>query len=308
MTDATRNGEASGVSHNPPMLPCPHCSQLVMFQPIPMSFFEGKFEPCSGCATPIDSYELILQTLLRGGFDFWVLAAVGAHVSIFSLTLQPQEVLLLRLRDYGIPADARIIGINYTPRGEQGFLFPIEVHGNRPIKYTEPMERHLYPMPMGEKGLAKATLVNTAVTWVPNPKVDVIWDLLVEAFHRFYVAQLEAAIIPAHTAVEVAIGRLLTERIESAVPGRAEDFLKKGATYGYQLNVLLPLLIRLKGMAQLPERIQQRLRQLNTFRNALAHSGEPKAPLVKGDVAECLTAALLAIHYVDVVRPKLLDG
>jgi hypothetical protein len=311
-TSTANTGEGFEVIHTPPSLPCPYCPHLVEVRPIQMSFFEGQLQPCPRCSTPVDSYELILQTLLRGGFDFWVLSVVRARRSLFPLTLQPREVFVLRLTDYEIPPDARIIGVSYTCQwNETPFLFPVEMLGNRPIKYTEPMERNLFPvrMPIHAEGEPKATIVHTDVTWVPNPKVDVIWDLLVEAFHRFYLDQIEGAIIPANTAVEVAIGQLLTERIERVVSARrTEELLKNGATYGHQINVLLPLLVRLKGIPPLPERIQKHLGQLNTLRNALAHTGKPKKILAKGEVAECLTAALLAIHYADLVRPKLLEG
>jgi hypothetical protein len=115
---------------------------MVELRPVPRSYFEGSPEPCPKCSKPLDVYEMIFQALMRGGFDFWVLAAVGARLSIFSLTLQPREMFHLRLTDYQVPADARVLGISYTCQwSEPPFLFPVEMHGNRPIKYAEPMER-----------------------------------------------------------------------------------------------------------------------------------------------------------------------
>jgi hypothetical protein len=162
-------------------------------------------------------------------------------------------------------------------------------------------------MPIHADGEPKATRVDVALTWVP--KADVMWDLLVEAFHRFYVSQMDAAIIPANTAVEVAIGRLLTARIETVVSERTtEEFLTSAATYGYQLNVLLPLLARLKGFAPVPQQIQVDLRHLKKLRNVLAHEGQPDRPLTKEEVARCLTAAVLAIHYTELIRSNLMEG
>jgi hypothetical protein len=115
-------------------------------------------------------------------------------------------------------------------------------------------------------------------------------------------------VIPANVAVEARLSRLLTSFLEQFVSKkRSASFLEEAATYSHQLNVLLPVFAALRGVPQLPDRIQGSLKTLRTYRNDIAHKGAPKKPIQQNDMANCLCAALFAFHYLNLIEHDILD-
>ena len=294
--------------HSPPHALCPHCGMVLQLGPLPWAYFEGELPPCPKCSVGIDLHEVVLAALVTPGFDFLALAALGAQATHLLFTLEPEQAVIVRFVEHEIPADARIIGVNYTPQGKpEAMLFPLEIHGNRPARYMEPNERHLFPMPFG-KGPSKPTLVGMSITWVPNPKAEgVSWDLLVEAFHRFQVGHLASAVIAANTAVEILSGRVLSARVRTiANEEKTRSLIRNAGTSGHRINILFPLLARSKGLPWLRKNIHARLCRLNFMRNKVAHEGASEN-LARTEVAEGLAAALFAIRYLQLVESKLMD-
>ena len=113
-------------------------------------------------------------------------------------------------------------------------------------------------------------------------------------------------IVPANVAVESAMSRLLTSYLERFVSKkRVEEFLENAATYGHQLNVVLPVIASLTSLPLIPDHVRGALNKLRELRNDLAHSGAPKQQLDHATSAELLCGALFGFHYVRHVQQEL---
>ncbi len=224
---------------------------------------------------------------------------VGARTVVFRITLQNNTRFSYRFSDKGIPANARILYINYTPN--QGGLFPTELHGNLPIQKYRGDEVFIFPTPMANDGEPTSdTNVSVMVSWVQGAGDSVSFDSLVEAFEAYAASDFSSMIVPANVAVESSLSRLLNQFLNLKMEiskDRIERFFD-AASYSHQLNVLLPLISKLLNLPQLPNQIRGALNNLNARRNQIAHSGQLETSLDKNAAAELLCASLFGLHYV----------
>lgn len=231
------------------------------------------------------------------------LHAVGAKDSYFTVTITPDTYMDLDLASRGIPADAEILSVNYTPCS--GGLFPVEVHGNTPRLHKPGTAIRIFSLPM-EGRQREPTEVHICVTWIPATSADDSWNHLVSAFRFFVEKRYSEAIVPANVAVESNLSILMQQALQ-AVAGKEKvsSFLEQGATYSHQLNVLLPLLAKLTGEPALSKNIRGLLNRLRKFRNDMAHRGTPDEPLSQDNTAPLLCAALFGFQYVRLIRDPL---
>lgn len=289
-----------------PWVPCMLCNASVN---IPERFAEDYFRnvqpPCPSCGEPWDWWNSILRTIRDNFMNIQAFSPIGGRWTVLQITLRPNQRTQLQFADYGIPADARILSVNYTPQGAG--LFPLEIHGNAPQRHTIPSAINLYPMPMGGEA-RNSTPVAVLVTWVPHSADDEAWQNLVDAFESYGAGRYQSVVVPANVAVESRLSRLLAEFLrEVASRENVESFLREGATYSHQLNVLLPALRSFTNAPHLPDHIRGNLNRLREFRNQMAHRGIIDPPLQRSVIAECLCAALFGFHYLNVIQPLLLD-
>ena len=79
------------------------------------------------------------------------------------------------------------------------------------------------------------------------------WNNLITAFEFFLNKSYDSVVIPANVAVESKLSRVLFEVLRSVASNeRIDSFLSDAATYGHQLNVLLPLITQFIEMPSLP--------------------------------------------------------
>ncbi len=266
--------------------------------------FERLTATCPSCSAEIDLWDMVVTNTARAAFPDQALAILGARATHFKLVLRRGASLAVDFEKYGVPPDAKIIGVNYTPMANAvgASLVPIEMHGNFPRRYEEPFVRYLYPMTVG--GEPVEAEVSCAVSWVPHAADDLAWTQLVEAFHQFWVGRFDAAIIPANVAVELTVSRLLGRVLrESAKEKDVEQFLQSAATYSHQWKILLPALVRVHSAPAMREAVRSTINGLRTVRNKIGHSGRPEAPLSKKETAEYICAAVLGVLYVRSLEP-----
>lgn len=109
-----------------------------------------------------------------------------------------------------------------------------------------PNELSLYPAVLGAKSFGKETNIQVYVVWVPENSEDIFWSNLLEACEHYVSKKFTNSIVPANVAVEARLTRFLYDYLSStASKNRVDDFLKNGATYSHQLNVLLPLVVKI---------------------------------------------------------------
>jgi hypothetical protein len=260
--------------------------------------------PCPNCGAELDWWKIILKTT-RDIFPFFIFGSIGAQSTVFKIKLVPDQSITLKFVDHGIPPDARILYINYTPQGPS--LFPVEMHGNTPQRHIIPRVVTLYPVPSGS-GLQKETQISVLVIWVSNTLDNESWQNMVDAFHAYSIDSYQSMVIPANVAVESTLKRLLMSFLDKTdiSTKRVEGFLDDGATYSHQLNVLLPALLSFTDAPLLPDHIRGLLNQLRKLRNKMAHSGGLGEPIGKDDAAEYICAALFGFRYFNLIEPALL--
>lgn len=306
----TENKIMDGAIHVSPCVTCVHCNAMV---PIPdrivAKYFQGVQTPCPNCEKLLDWWDTILETIRTNFMLVQALMPIGAQWTLFTITLRPDCHTKLKFADHGIPSDARILHVNYTPVG--GGLFPVETDWSVQRRHLIAPVINLYPVPfpVPPPGVEPRTetQINVMVTWISHTTDDEAWQNLTDAFEAYALSRYEAAIIPANTAVESTIRRVLGAFLERIVSRkRVRSFLQDGATYSHQLNVLLPALLSLTDAPHLPDHIRGALNRLRDLRNQLAHSGVLETPLEQDDAAKCLCAALFGFHYLNLIRPVLL--
>ena len=281
-----------------PWVRCPVCDHPIQIEDSQVTgYFSGKPVICSNGHQLADWWRTACQEIEENFMFNQAFAFIGAQTVIFRLSLQPGKRVAYRFSDFDIPRDARILYVNYTPQG--GGLFPIEMHGNVPTRRFVNDEVVVFPVPFGPDNSAVDTEVSVMVSWVPRTADDESWQSLTDAFESYAQTHYSSMIVPANVAVESALSRLLTAYLEKFVAKkRVEDFLENAATYGHQLNVVLPVLAKLNSLPDLPDHVRGVLNRLRSLRNELAHTGVLEQPLDQRGAAELLCGALFGLHYV----------
>ena len=293
----------------PPFVPCPKCQEgLQVEEKFTIDYFTGATVSCRHCECSLDWWDVILSSIKRNFSFFLAYSAIGAKSLAFSLPLELGKRIHLKFSDYGIPSDAKLLYINYTPYTNGGSaLFPLEIHGGVPIRHLIPNEIFLYPMPVGEGKVGKDCGVSILVTWVPYVGDDESWQNLVDAFEAYGQGRYFAEIIPANVAVESKLSRLFNSfLVKFASKVNVESFLENAATYGHQLNVMLPLVTSTMKLPQLPNHVRGLLNRLRDLRNQLAHDGKLEKPLEQNEAADLVCAALFGFRYLRLIYDKLL--
>lgn len=256
---------------------------------------------CPKCEAKLDWWDLIIRH-----FDWpissYLYGVVGGMNTSVMIHMKPNEIFTLDLEQIGIPTNAKILSLGYTPNGKG--LFPIEVHGNMPYRHFIPHKIQLFGRPFGEP--AEKTPVAVGISWVQVDEENQLWNNLVEAFEAFSIHKYQSCIIPANVAVEAKLNKLLDDYLSRhASNKRVTDFLSSGATYSHQLNILLPLISNIEGFPILPEHIRGGLNELRDYRNKIAHKGVSSKPLDKLITGRLLCSATFALGYLNLLEAKI---
>lgn len=290
--------------HVHPFARCTSCgSQIPIYVQYIPEYFSGKAISCPSCSKKLDWWKVTLREIHDNFMLNQAFMQIGANSKIFKLELRPNKRTIYKLSEYGIPDTAKVLYVNYTPYSEGGNgFFPIEMTGNIPTRKFPRNEVVLWPVPLGD-GTAEHSEVSVYVTWIDHSSLDEAWINLVNAFELYASEQYDSFIVPANVAVESSLSILLTKYLENyAGKDRVKTFLEDGATYSHQLNVVLPLIVQLNKIHELPNHIRGLLNQLRSFRNQMAHSGKPDIALTKESASEVLCSALFGLRYIQYVQ------
>ena len=243
----------------------------------------------------MDWWDQVLREIQDNFMGNLAFSAIGAETTVFKIVLRRGQVTRVRLDEQGVPQDAKLLYVNYTPSGT---LTPLEIHGNVPRRLLQ-HEFSLWPMQRGNSITDETTDVNVLVMWVQYPNDAYGLERLGTAFQAYSDGRYSDILVPANGAVELSLYRLLANNLEPVIgKSRTEDFLENSATYSHQLNGLLPFLTSAHGYNQLPDDVRGRLNRLRKLRNQVAHEGVLEESLEKTEAAELLCAALFGVHYV----------
>jgi hypothetical protein len=272
------------------------------------TYFEGRSWSCRECKAEADLFETLC---FAADFVFTTFSVVGARQTYFTIELSPGEVMKIDLSSRMDAPGARVLWVNYSPQSDgDSWVMPVELHGNSPTRRWLPQVtvlgrgfRDTRPDFRGKVGVSFA--------WIPQSEDDASWESLVDAFEAIYAGDLVDVVLPANIGVEVRLNRFLDDFIQTRTGigrERVENFLKDGATYGHQLDVVLPLVVALTGVPAIPAPVAAGLSRLKKERNAIAHTGTPRNPVDKSAAVEMGVSAVLGCVYIDYLRKKLLSS
>jgi hypothetical protein len=286
-------------------VPCPNCHLVLELRPQnSYAYFLGTPLVCQACSHKFDYWELVISEVTRP--DPWsALGVLGAHFTAFQVVLKPQELLRIDLREHGVAQDARLLHLSLIGIGTGAI--PIEWRP-REILYAAPSPYvQVYGAPPFEKGEEPGPArLNCSVHWLPVSAYDTSWLNLAAGFESYSSRRFIDSIVPANVAVESRLTKLANEiLVLTSSKERVRHFLDEAATYGYQLNVLIPALVSARGIPVMPNQLRGLLNRLRDYRNDLAHKGVLDSPLDQRATGEILAAALVGCHYTNFVRWRL---
>jgi hypothetical protein len=283
------------------------------------TYFEGRVEACFSCEHNLADlwtslgYGRLATAELVGTRDTSVDAPVVEGTNRIDLS------------DFGVPEDARLWWMRITSGPSLDVINELvakygvdhETHQARfrvpewlEVAYLDaptPGEfPHVFNLlatqpPAGE---AERSVAKIECKWVTTPDKPWPWQLLIDAMGSLLWYRDNSAVIWASTAVEAALYELLTERLRIAgiSSTRVEQFLSDQATFGAQLNVVLPLVLSSAGLPAMADDLRGRLNRLRKLRNDLAHGTDVA---VQEHVAELLKAAAFALHFLRYIGVRL---
>jgi hypothetical protein len=282
-----------------------NCHQRIAIPPdVVRQYLHGHQAVCPQCGSTGDWWSTLLDTVK--GVMTVPLAVIGAHQTVLQPILRRERETVLDFNAAGVPEDARILRVYYTAEGsgDEPPLFPLQTLSSHPEPPWIPRKVTIYPHVSSSGTSVETSKLNVLVAWLPADESDAAQPQLVAAFDAYTRGGYEPFnydqfVIPANTAVEVALGRLTASWLgDHASAEHVRRFLNDAATYSHQLNILLPVMVRSISGPPLPDHIRGALNRLRSLRNQLAHSGVPNTPIDKSEAAECLCAAFFGVEYV----------
>lgn len=285
--------------------PCPHCGivyNLAAF--FPQAYYSDVETQCSRCHTTFDFWKIALDSLTKRSALLRTFAAsfIGAQQAFFEIDLAPDQVREVTFAEYGVPEDARILYLNYTVEG--GGVWPVELHGNEPIRRTTPAAIALYgrPLPKSEGGQAQ-NKVNIFVTFVVHSPEEHALSNLAAAFDAFLREDYEAVVVPAAVAVEDTMVRLVNDYLS------ANGFPTKYRPNKLVIReIILPLACSLKALPSQRTHISALIKALWKHRDDMAHTGRLENSLDSDKAAELLCAAMFEVNYLRFIYPHLVGA
>ena len=291
-----------------PVFWCPNCGRglSVKIEQACDAFFNGgEDEPCPKCGEPAGIDSLVFSTLKGEAYWAWVYNAIGARITFHSLDLEVGQKATLSFAEIGVPPDATVLSISYSPRSQRAPA-PVELHASVPT-WRPPTERVHLLGTRSHEGCSRGE-VGCAVSWFLPPDEDDGWSHLLEAFRAFSHNDQRNVIVPANIAAEMAISAAVSEglvTLELGSKGSVNRFLSEsGAGYSHKKKFLLPMVADLFEYPRLPTPTLGKLNSLRVKRNTLVHEGTFDA-IHQSELAELLRAALFGFHYGRLLRKRI---
>ncbi|MEW6058517.1 MAG: hypothetical protein AB1540_18125 [Bdellovibrionota bacterium] len=281
---------------------CSKCGVLLRLAAyFPQGYYLDVETRCASCNEKFVFWNVALNMLKQQSVLFrnWGAAFIGARQLHFEIQLDPDGTREVKFSDYGIPEDAKILYLSYTPTGG---VFPIELHGNQPIRWKTPATISLYGRPIPrEEGEERTGKISIFVTFLSHSPHEHALSNLALAFDAFLRDDYEAMIIPASVSVEDTMTQL------------ADDFLIANKlpilrpSKQVIREIILPLACSLKSAPRQRTHILALIKELWACRDEMAHKGHLDKPLDLEKAAELLCAAIFDVNYFNFIRPQLCE-
>lgn len=286
---------------------CPKCNTPLTIHPTyDLRFFEKPTRKCPSCRQEFSQFEFLERTLTTEPADWFLFSVLGAKQLIFTFEIRPGEGTSIDMHEKGLPTDAHLLGITYTPQGPGAF--PIEMHGNTPNRRLR-TQLVLHGVPLGEQTSESMLTEVAAVATYIEPRADnPAFRSLLAAFEAFREGLNENAIIQANVAVEMTVGDLVGRILEISTTKKRLDEFFSDATFGHQLNVLLPFFVDQTSVPRFPEEYLGRLSRLKNLRNDAAHRATLRGSPSKAEIAGLIFAAFMAQSWLTAIADPMIES
>lgn len=289
---------------------CPKC--FYVFPPISDAaaiYFEQGYIACSECSARADLWDVVLARMNVDPTPTMSLVCLGATQTSFQREIAADKYHMIDLTEVGVPRDATVLQVGYTPQGVQGqgSVFPIELHGNVPQRRVVGNVLHLLGRAMisGDGTVGTVNRVSIWVLWVPFEKAE-SWSYIVSGFDAFVAQHYDRAIVPAQSAVEISTTPIIRELLEHhASINNVKNFMSDRLSFANVVNVLLPFMCGQAGVPKLPDKIRDSLSTLRGIRNNLVHRGLGANKVTARQAGEGLCAAVFGCEYARFAAPRL---
>jgi hypothetical protein len=144
------------------------------------------------------------------------------------------------------------------------------------------------------------------VAWVDSDRFAPPLQSLVDAAESFIEGWYSRMVVAASVAVETSLMMFVEAALLDVVSRtKLRGFLENDATYSRQLNILLPILLRLRNVAMMPAEVMGRLNRLRDLRNRVSHRA-CSAELDQAESGRLLAAAIFATNFLQrLLEPDL---
>jgi len=273
---------------------CTSCSTMLDITSINViSTIANIPQTCSVCNNNLDIYNLIKFSLLNG-LQWNIFGLVKAKLTYYTFILQPNHTHSINLYDIGLLPDSRIINISYTPSSDG--VFPLEVHGNFPNRFSYPTKLELYGKP--DILDAKPTTVTVSIVWTKYTD-DNNLNFLIDSFDLFTQGNYKNMILPTNLVIETKLLSFLKEYLPFCnIGNKTVNKFNDKTHYNDTLNTILPLIIDYENYYTIDPAFIANLNKLRDYRNDIAHNGVFIDSITKETFADLLASVFFVFSYL----------
>lgn len=234
-----------------------------------LAYFGGHERRCNKCGQTIDLWTAAETAVVRRRVDFMTLEMAGAQSTALSLILDPGERATVDLTVLGIPEDARILSISYSMgRGFKVIELP---ESYQPLRRSVPRRFDVLALPDAQSTAETADTI-AMVVWVSG-KADLgPYGSLLDAAEHLCSDQLGQVPVLVQVAIETGLRDAVAAEVVSVVPERRSERFARSLGLHDLREVFVPLLSTRYRLPPLPAFLIDRMGELQTARNAAAHS------------------------------------
>jgi hypothetical protein len=280
-------------------LPCPKCGHVI--EAPGSTEFDGYFRKasrqCPFCNENIPLWSSLLGAMRAENSLMPGAVALGAARSTFgTITLRRDVPTTLDLSQLDVPPDSTVLSIHFTVVGgaSPGFLTPA-LMSQSVTRDSIPHVLSIFPARVD--GGADENVMNVLCTWFDSAGVDLEAEALLSAIESYSEGKYRQAIVPASVAVEDKLNSVLRSHFgQFAGKDKVSSFLSDGATFGYQLNPLLPSLMSFVDAPAMPTELTDGLSKLRKLRNKVAHEHHV---VTRNEASESVLAAVFGYRYLE---------
>lgn len=269
-------------------------------------YFEKGYVTCEKSGERIDLWQVVSSRAKAGGHGPWTLTSIGAATTSLLLPFESGRYYEINLEEYGVPAGARILWVNFTSQGgENGGVTALAWHANTVYRRIMGTTLRMMTIPIGEGPLPRTGNLSIAVIWVRKEESDG-WIYLLSAFEAAADLEYGPALVFAQSAVEISLMPVVASRLRRYAAGdHVKTFMSGSLTFSSALNVVLPNLCGMLGIPLMPDSVRGGLNRLRKRRNQIIHEGTTVANVTSEDAGEGLSAAAFGFEYMRYVGPRL---